>query len=99
MPPEAFTLTVGGEQARMRVTSSTLAPRGPKPVLVDGLTSSVGWTVQGGTDYELEGVVFHSGQTLQWLRENVAQYGDADVDEGTARVSVSGVWPGLRHRR
>ncbi len=44
---------------------------GKQPALVDGLTSSVGWTVQGETSFELEGVVFHSGQTLQWLRDNL----------------------------
>ena len=37
-----------------------------------GLTSSVGWTVLGVTDYELEGVVFHSGQTLSWMKDNLA---------------------------
>ena len=44
---------------------------GKRPVLVDGLTSSVGWTAGGDTRYELEGVVFHSGQTLQWLRDGL----------------------------
>ena len=64
---------------------------GPKPVLVDGLTSSVGWTVQGGTDYELEGVVFHSGQTLQWLRDNVQVLGpEEDVEAVAATVPDTG---------
>jgi len=44
---------------------------GPDVVLVDGLTSSVGWSVGGTTDYELEGVVFHSGQTLSWMQDNL----------------------------
>ena len=42
---------------------------GDEPALYDGLTSSVAWTVQGTTDFEAEGVVFHSGHTLQLMRE------------------------------
>jgi glycerol kinase len=57
---------------------------GPTPRLADGLTSSVGWTVGGRTAYELEGVVFHSGQTLQWLRDNLALF-----DEGTDIESLA----------
>ena len=44
---------------------------GSRPRLVPGLTSSVAWTVQGATTFEAEGVVFHSGQTLQLLRERL----------------------------
>ena len=42
---------------------------GDAPVLYDGLTSSVAWTVQATTAFEAEGVVFHSGHTLQLMRE------------------------------
>lgn len=42
---------------------------GPEPIHYEGLTSSVAWQVQGATTYEAEGVVFHSGQTLQVMRE------------------------------
>ena len=42
---------------------------GHRPVTFDGLTSSVAWEVQGQTTFEAEGVVFHSGQTLQLMRE------------------------------
>ena len=44
---------------------------GAQPRLVPGLTSSVAWTVQEATAFEVEGVVFHSGQTLQLLRERM----------------------------
>ena len=47
------------------------ANTGQRPALLDGLTASVGWTLEGRTDYEAEGVVFHSGQTLQWMREKL----------------------------
>ena len=57
---------------------------GERPVLVDGLTSSVGWTAGGDTRYELEGVVFHSGQTLQWLRDGLRLLGPGDDLEALA---------------
>ena len=57
---------------------------GKKPVLVDGLTSSVAWTALGDTRYELEGVVFHSGQTLQWLRDGLGLVDPAEDIEALA---------------
>jgi glycerol kinase len=59
---------------------------GPQVVLVDGLTSSVGWSVGGTTDYELEGVVFHSGQTLSWMKENLRLFESSDEIELLARL-------------
>ncbi|GGM05156.1 FGGY family carbohydrate kinase [Nakamurella endophytica] len=64
---------------------------GVRPQLVDGLTSSVGWTVGGRTAYELEGVVFHSGQTLQWLRDNLRLFDDAtDIETLASSVPDAG---------
>jgi len=51
---------------------------------VDGLTSSVAWTALGDTRYELEGVVFHSGQTLQWLRDGLELVGPSEDIEALA---------------
>ncbi len=59
---------------------------GEKAVLVDGLTSSVGWTIGGVTDYELEGVVFHSGQTLSWMKDNLRLFESNDEIEYLARL-------------
>ena len=59
---------------------------GPDVVLVDGLTSSVGWSVGGTTDYELEGVVFHSGQTLSWMQDNLRLFESSDEIEYLARL-------------
>jgi glycerol kinase len=42
---------------------------GERPASFAGLTSSVAWHVAGRTAYEAEGVVFHSGQTLQVMRD------------------------------
>ncbi len=44
---------------------------GSQPLIIDGMTSSVAWKIDSDTVYEVEGVVFHSGQTLQWLRDNM----------------------------
>jgi glycerol kinase len=64
---------------------------GPEPHVMDGLTASVGWTVSGQTDYEAEGVVFHSGQTLQWLRDRLRIFTSADdIEEVASRAPDNG---------
>ncbi|MFB9375909.1 FGGY family carbohydrate kinase [Kineococcus gynurae] len=53
-------------------TASVLTVNSGGDVLdVEGMTSSAAWTVAGQTTFESEGVVFHSGQTLSWLREDL----------------------------
>jgi glycerol kinase len=61
------------------------ANTGAAPQVLDGLTASVGWTAGGQTDYEAEGVVFHSGQTMQWLRDGLGVLGDDEDIEAVAR--------------
>ncbi len=64
---------------------------GDKPALYDGLTSSAAWTVQGKTAFEAEGVVFHSGQTLQLMRERWRlPIAPSDVDAFASAVPDSG---------
>ena len=64
---------------------------GGEPLHVDGLTSSVAWTAEGTTSFELEGVVFHSGQTLQWIRENLGLiHGSAEIEPVAASVPDTG---------
>jgi glycerol kinase len=58
---------------------------GASPVLMDGLTSSVAWTVAGETVFESEGVVFSCGQTLQWLRDRLGLFSSSDEIEQLAR--------------
>ena len=63
---------------------------GAAPRLIPGLTSSVAWTVQGATAFEAEGVVFHSGQTLQLLRDRLQlPVGPGDVDRLAGSVPDS----------
>lgn len=61
------------------------ANTGDTPRMSNGLTASVGWTVAGTTVYEAEGVVFHSGQTLQWLRERMGALLPGEEIEDVAR--------------
>ena len=61
------------------------ANTGDRPSVLEGLTASVGWTLDGKTDYEAEGVVFHSGQTIQWLRDRLGALRDDDDIEALAR--------------
>jgi len=58
---------------------------GDKPNLMEGLTSSVAWTAGGTTMFEAEGVVFSSGQTIQWLRDRLGVFGPDDDIESLAR--------------
>lgn len=58
---------------------------GAAPQVLNGLTASVGWTVDSVTDYEAEGVVFHSGQTIQWLRDKLGALKPEDDIEALAR--------------
>ena len=44
---------------------------GDNPRNVSGLTTSVAWEIHNQIKYEVEGVVFHSGQAIQWLRDNL----------------------------
>ena len=67
------------------------ANTGDRPVILDGLTASVGWTLGGVTAYEAEGVVFHSGQTLHWMREKLGVLGPHERSEDVAsRVADNG---------
>lgn len=67
------------------------ANSGSQPAVLDGLTASVAWTLGGVTDYEAEGVVFHSGQTLQWMRDKLGVLApDERSEDVAARVSDSG---------
>lgn len=67
---------------------------GSEPKRVDGLTTSVGWTMGSDVWYELEGVVFSSGQSLQWFRDGLQLIGDVSEVEAlaTSVASTAGVY-------
>jgi glycerol kinase len=44
---------------------------GSEPVVLDGLTASTAWGVNGEVTYEIEGVIYASGKTMQWLRDDL----------------------------
>jgi glycerol kinase len=44
---------------------------GSEPRRIPGLTPSLAWGVQGETTYEIEGVLFAVGKTMQWLRDDL----------------------------
>lgn len=58
---------------------------GNRPSYVDGMTTSAAWTLDGETTYEIEGVVFHCGQTLQWLRDRMGLIEAASDTEAVSR--------------
>lgn len=59
---------------------------GPSPLLIDGMSSSVAWQLDGSLTCEAEGVVFHSGQTMQWLRDRLGLFADTT---NTAAIAAS----------
>jgi glycerol kinase len=76
-------------------TASVLAANcGTAPQLLDDLTSSVAWTSGDRSVYQVEGVVFHSGQTLQWLRDRLGVLSaEEDIGELAGRVpDTAGVY-------
>ena len=61
------------------------------PVSHNRLLSTVGWTVEGRTDYLLEGSVFMGGATVQWLRDGLGIIkASADVEALATSVPDSG---------
>lgn len=64
---------------------------GKRPRIIPGMTSSVAWQVGTTTTYEVEGVVFHSGQTLHWLRDKMGMIGSVEDSSAIAQsVSTNG---------
>jgi glycerol kinase len=61
------------------------------PVSHKRLLSTVGWTIQGKTDYLLEGSVFMGGATVQWLRDGLGIIkASSDVEALATSVPDSG---------
>ncbi len=59
---------------------------GQTPMLsAHGLTTDLGWHVNGKTEYALEGVVFIGGAAVQWLRDGLRIVEDA---EGCTRLAA-----------
>lgn len=65
---------------------------GDKPVLSKhGLTTDLLWTINGKTEYSLEGVVFTGGASIQWLRDGLRIIQtSAQADEFAAKVPDTG---------
>ncbi|MFB8387339.1 FGGY family carbohydrate kinase [Microbacterium sp. NPDC055910] len=57
---------------------------GDVPRTLPGMCSSVAWQFGDKVTYEAEGVVFHSGQTIQWLRDRLGILSDAGDSEAVA---------------
>ena len=60
-----------------------LGERRPEPA--DGLLTTVAWQVDDSFAYALEGAVFASGATIQWLRDGLGIIAYAEETEGLAR--------------
>lgn len=64
---------------------------GSAPKVMPGMSSSVAWQLGDSVTYEAEGVVFHSGQTIQWLRDKLKLFKTtSEVETLAAGVPSSG---------
>ncbi len=65
---------------------------GDKPVVSDHrLLSTVGWQIEGRTEYALEGSVFIGGAVIQWLRDSLGVITDSsEVEDLAGSVSDNG---------
>jgi glycerol kinase len=64
---------------------------GKAPQIMDGMCSSVAWKFGEEMTYEAEGVVFHSGQTVQWLRDKLGLFDSAaDIERLANSVATNG---------
>jgi glycerol kinase len=63
------------EEGQVKMTYGTAGVlninSGSQPQRIEGLTPSVAWGVQGTVAYEVEGVLFAMGKTMQWLRDDL----------------------------
>jgi len=59
---------------------------GDEPILLEGMNTSFAWSSDGKFSYESEGVVFFSGKTIQWLRDNLGVITSA---KQTAEIAAS----------
>lgn len=68
--------------------TSALAPVGPQAVGSDqGLASTIAWSLEGQVTYALEGNVFSSGATVEWVAGMLGLSGPADVERLAAGAS------------
>lgn len=59
-----------------------------RPEPVEGLLSTVAWTIEDKTTYAYEGAVFVTGAAIQWLRDGLGIIDDA-AETGPLAASVS----------
>ncbi|HEV8296624.1 MAG TPA: glycerol kinase GlpK [Acidimicrobiales bacterium] len=57
------------------------------PAPVEGLLTTVAWTLDNVTSYALEGAIFATGAAIQWLRDGIAIIGEA-AEVGPLAASI-----------
>ena len=60
---------------------------GERPVSSShGLITTIAWSMEGRTQYALEGSIFSTGAVVQWLRDELNMIGRAEESEALART-------------
>lgn len=57
---------------------------GDEPTIGDKLLTTIGFSLGGETKYALEGSIYSTGATIQWLRDGLGIIDEADESEGLA---------------
>ncbi len=76
----------GSAKNTFGTTGVLVANVGSRPLHIPGMTTSVAMNIPGLTSYEVEGVVFHSGQTLHWLRDRMRAVSSVEEMERMAET-------------
>ncbi|MGQ0824045.1 MAG: glycerol kinase GlpK [Actinomycetota bacterium] len=64
---------------------TNVGPKLPEPV--EGLLTTVAWSIAGETSYAMEGAIFVTGAAIQWLRDGLEIIADA-AETGPLAASV-----------
>lgn len=83
-------LSPGASKHTFGTAGVLTANTGETPAYLRGMTSSVAWSVSGHSTYEVEGVVFSSGQTLQWMKDALGMLSEShDIEALITSVESS----------
>ena len=77
----------GSAKATLGTGCSILMNIGSKPVQsMNGMVTTICWSINGRIDYALEGVIVSCGATLEWLRKELNFFKDSSETEAMANA-------------
>jgi len=82
----------GTAKATLGTGCSILMNIGNKPIQsVNGMVTTICWSIEGRIDYALEGVIVSCGATIEWLKNELSLFSDSkDTEEMANAVTDNG---------